>query len=92
MKIDIVTGESWFWTPPSAACGEPIFVQDPDGTAEDHGVLLSVVLDNLEEKSFMVVIDAASMSEVARAAVPRPIPLGFHGQYMGENFARGPEI
>lgn len=89
VKMDVVTGEKMLWTPADASCGEPIFVPKPGGEEEDEGVLLSVVLDAAEEKSFLAVIDAQTMTEIARASVPRALPLAFHGQFMEESFAVG---
>ncbi|MBA2505146.1 MAG: carotenoid oxygenase family protein [Thermoleophilaceae bacterium] len=61
--------------------GEPVFVAEPGGTEEDDGVLLSVVLDGERETSFLLVLDAHDLSEVARCEVPHHIPFGFHGLY-----------
>ncbi|TVP76588.1 MAG: carotenoid oxygenase family protein [Gemmatimonadales bacterium] len=55
----------------------------PDSRAEDAGVVLSVVLDARSESSFLLVLDAASLEERARARVPHAVPLGFHGQFFG---------
>ena len=48
---------------------------------EDDGVVLSVVLDADAGRSFLLVLDAGSFEEVARAEAPHHIPFGFHGQY-----------
>ncbi|MFB6375192.1 MAG: carotenoid oxygenase family protein, partial [Bradymonadaceae bacterium] len=61
--------------------GEPVFVPRAEAEAEDDGVLLSVVLDGEAGRSFLVVLDAATLEEVGRATVPHHIPLGFHGDY-----------
>ena len=61
-----------------------MFVAAPDADGEDEGVLLSVVLDGRKGNSFLLVLDARSLDELARAEVPHHIPFGFHGQ-----FARG---
>ena len=61
-----------------------MFVARPDAEGEDDGVLLSVVLDADAGTSFLLVLDARDLSELARAEVPHHIPFGFHGQ-----FARG---
>jgi beta,beta-carotene 9',10'-dioxygenase len=58
-----------------------VFVARPGGSPEDEGVLLSVVLDAGQARSFLLVLDAASLSEVARATVPHHIPFGFHGNH-----------
>ena len=50
--------------------------------AEDGGVVLSVVLDATAGRSFLLVLDAGSFEELARADAPHHIPFGFHGQYL----------
>ena len=50
-----------------------------DDRGEDDGVLLSVVLDASRRTSYLLVLDARDMSELARASVPHHIPFGFHG-------------
>ena len=52
-----------------------------DATAEDAGVVLSVVLDANAGRSFLLVLDAGSFEELARAEAPHHIPFGFHGQF-----------
>lgn len=64
--------------------GEPVFVARPGGSHEDDGVLLSVVLDTEAQRSFLLVLDAATLGERARAAVPHHIPFGFHGNYFSD--------
>jgi len=61
--------------------GEPVFAARPGASAEDDGVLLSVVLDTASRRSFLLVLDAARLEEHARATVPHHIPLGFHGNH-----------
>src|SRR3954453_5458450 len=61
--------------------GEPVFVREPGTDAEDAGVVLSVVLDANAGRSFLLVLDAGTFDEVARAEAPHHIPFGFHGQY-----------
>jgi carotenoid cleavage dioxygenase-like enzyme len=58
-----------------------VFVASPSAQNEDEGVLLSVVLDIGKERSFLLVLDAASLNEVARATAPHAIPFHFHGNY-----------
>jgi beta,beta-carotene 9',10'-dioxygenase len=64
-----------------AWAGEPVFVPRVGGDAEDDGVVLSVVLDVAAGRSFLLVLDAASFTEIARAEAPHHIPFGFHGQF-----------
>jgi len=58
-----------------------VFVAASHAKDEDHGVLLSVVLDGRKGNSFLLVLDAHSLEELARAEVPHHIPFGFHGQF-----------
>lgn len=82
VKGDVVEGTSLSWAEENCFPGEPVFVARPgDGTEEDDGVLLSVVLDASGGRSFLLVLDAGDLSEVARAEAPHHIPFGFHGQF-----------
>lgn len=69
------------WAEQGCFPGEPVFVARPAGAKEDDGVLLSVVLDARAGTSFLLVLDAATLTELARASVPHHIPFGFHGDY-----------
>lgn len=82
VKVDVESGAESSWWEPGSFPGEPVFVPSPEpGRAEDEGVLLSVVLDGRAAGSYLLVLDAATMSELGRARVPHHIPFGFHGQY-----------
>jgi carotenoid cleavage dioxygenase-like enzyme len=81
VKVDTTDGDALAWSEPGCYPGEPVFVARPHAEGEDDGVLLSVVLDASAGTSFLLVLDAASLSEVARAQVPHHIPFGFHGQF-----------
>lgn len=72
------------WTAPDCYPGEPVFVPAPaaDGP-EDEGVVLSVVLDTDADRSFLLVLDAASFRELARAPLPHRLPFAFHGAFYG---------
>jgi beta,beta-carotene 9',10'-dioxygenase len=82
-KVDVDDGSAAVWQEDGTYPGEPVFVPRPDGEAEDDGVLLSIVLDAERHRSFLLVLDAATFAERARAEVPHHIPFGFHGQYFG---------
>ncbi len=81
VKLDVRDRVTRTWHEPGCYPGEPVFVPSPDGTAEDDGVMLSVVLDAEANTSFLLVLDAGSFREVARAGVPHAVPFGFHGQF-----------
>jgi beta,beta-carotene 9',10'-dioxygenase len=82
VKVDVGDGSRAEWSEPGCYPGEPIFVRRPDAPEEDGGVVLSVVLDSVAARSFLLVLDAGSFEELARAEAPHHIPFGFHGQYL----------
>lgn len=85
IKIDLKNRNSNVWTEKGCHPGEPVFVPRPDRVREeDDGVVLSVVLDSNKGNSFLLVLDAKSFEEIARAEVPHHIPFRFHGQYYGD--------
>ena len=49
------------------------------------GVLLSIVLDTGKDRSFLLVLDAASLNRAGPGAAPHPIPFHFHGNYFPAN-------
>jgi carotenoid cleavage dioxygenase-like enzyme len=81
VRADVVDRTSTEWHEPDCWPGEPVFVGRPDATDEDDGMLLSVVLDGRRNTSFLLVLDAANLAEVARAEVPHHIPFSFHGRF-----------
>jgi torulene dioxygenase len=82
-KVDTVTKEALYWDNQKGHTpGEAIFVPDPEGTDEDDGVLLSVVLDGFKEMSYLVCLDAKTMKEIGRAECGCPVGFGFHGTHL----------
>jgi beta,beta-carotene 9',10'-dioxygenase len=81
VKIDTSDGATLSWSQPDCFPGEPVFVAQPEAEREDEGALLSVVLDAAAGTSFLLVLDARDLSELARAQVPHHIPFSFHGQF-----------
>ena len=66
--------------------GEPTFVGAPGGTAEDDGVVLSVVLDGARQATYLLVLNASSMAPIARlySAPAANVTMGFgiHGAFV----------
>jgi beta,beta-carotene 9',10'-dioxygenase len=77
LKIDIEAGSAARWYEAGLYPGEPVFVPHPSAGSEDEGVLLSVVLDIDKDRSFLLVLDAATLEERARAEAPHVIPFIF---------------
>ncbi|KAE9962913.1 hypothetical protein BLS_009901 [Venturia inaequalis] len=80
-KFDAITKTTLFWEKHAHTPGEAIFVPEPGGKNEDDGVLLSVVLDGIKGSSYLLCLDARSMSELGRAEVDGAIGFGFHGAF-----------
>ena len=83
VKVDVRERGARAWREDGCYPGEPVFVPEPAAADEDTGVLLSVVLEASSHSSFLLVLDASDLSEMARATVPHHIPFGFHGNYFG---------
>jgi torulene dioxygenase len=81
IKFDNKTQTAIFWEKEGHTPGEAIFIADPEGTAEDDGVLLTVVLDGYVEKSYLLVLRAQDLTELGRAEMQGPMSFGFHGAY-----------
>jgi beta,beta-carotene 9',10'-dioxygenase len=81
VKVDVEDGSVRKWHEDGCHPGEPVFVAAPHGSAEDDGVILSVVLDAPRELSYLLVLDASSLAELGRAEAPMRLPFGFHAQY-----------
>lgn len=81
VRADVSDGSTTVWAERDQYPGEPVFVARPGAEDEDDGVLLSVVLDAAKGNSYMLVLDARNLDELARAEAPHHIPFGFHGQF-----------
>lgn len=84
IKIDLADGTSRIWEEEGCYPGEGVFAGRPGRAQEDDGVVLSVVLDGRQGTSFLLVLDAGSFIELARAELPHPVLMGYHGQYYGD--------
>lgn len=84
VKVDVRERTAKVWLAEDCYAGEPVFAAAPKAGAEDDGVVLSVVFNGATGNSFLLVLDAHSFAEIARAEVPHHIPFGFHGQYFAD--------
>ena len=83
VKLDTQSGSNLTWYREGLYPGEAVFIGRPGRTAEDEGVVVSVVLDEGKENSFLLVLDAKNFAELARAEVPHLILFGYHGCFLG---------
>lgn len=80
-KCDLETGKHLEWTGEHYLVGEPVFIARPESKKEDDGVIASVILDQRAHRSFLLLLDAITLKEVARAHLPHAIPMDFHGNF-----------
>ena len=84
IKGNAVTKEVISWSEDGMLPGEPIFVPNPAATSEDDGVLLVPLINsNVENQATLLILDAKSMKEVARATfdIKGAFTTTFHGQF-----------
>ena len=79
IKYDTCTQTAKHWSQHAHSPGEPIFIADPEASQEDDGMLLSVVLDGNQGKSYLLCLDARDLEEVGRAEMDGVVGFGFHG-------------
>jgi len=73
-----------FPIPPGDQNSEPVFVPRHGAAAEDEGYVLVCVYRQVTDTSDVVVLDARNIGEVlATVELPRRIPAGFHGAWIG---------
>ncbi len=67
---------------------EPVFVKNPDGTAEDDGWVLAYVYQPETDTSEVVILDAQNFDQgpVARVHLPVRVPAGFHGNWVPDGY------
>lgn len=83
IRTDTKTRSVLRWNNPHGHTpGEAIFVTRPGATREDDGVLLSVVLDGVAGKSYLLCLDAGTMCEKGRAEMDFAVGFGFHGVHV----------
>ena len=84
-KYDLTTGTSALHELKNGqSCGEPVFVPRSDSASEDNGYLLSFVYDPTDDKSELIVLDAANITDdpIARIHLNNRVPAGFHGTWI----------
>ncbi|KNC99767.1 uncharacterized protein SPPG_05143 [Spizellomyces punctatus DAOM BR117] len=82
VKANVAEKSRIEWRQEGCYPGEPIMIPNREAEVinEDNGVVLSIVLDTVNNNiSFLLVLDAATMQELGRANLPVHVPFGFHG-------------
>ncbi|XP_061188593.1 beta,beta-carotene 15,15'-dioxygenase-like [Saccostrea echinata] len=70
------------WSVPGHYPMEGWFVPDPNGSAEDDGVLMIPVVDGNLGKSYIVILDPKTMKPITKAYLPIIVPFHFHGRFI----------
>ncbi len=82
-KLDLATGERRLWSAaPRGFVSEPVMVPRPGADAEDSGWVLCLVWNGARCASDLVILDAASLAEVAVLELPLAVPHGLHGSWV----------
>jgi beta,beta-carotene 9',10'-dioxygenase len=81
VKVDLITHNRTNWYEQDCVCDEPVFVAAPTNEGEDDGIVFSVVSNIKTRKSFLLILDAKSFTEVSRTDLPMFVPRGLHGQF-----------
>ncbi|XP_054632134.1 beta,beta-carotene 15,15'-dioxygenase isoform X2 [Dunckerocampus dactyliophorus] len=83
IKFDTVTRTHAEWQQDNCYPSEPVFVASPGAVDEDDGVILSSVISlDSNISPFMLVLNAKTFVELARAAIPASVHLDLHGHYI----------
>ncbi|KAM9328505.1 beta,beta-carotene 15,15'-dioxygenase [Pholidichthys leucotaenia] len=82
-KFDIVTRKHIYWEQENCYPSEPVFVASPRAMEEDDGVILSSVISPDPSISpFMLVLNAKTFKELARASIPASVHMDLHGLFI----------
>merc|ERR1719192_429683 len=72
------------WSQNSHYPGEVFFIPRPGAEAEDDGVLVTVVFDGEQSRSYLLLLDGQTFAEVNRSYLPFKVPFSFHGNWFPE--------
>lgn len=84
--LDFKTGKRQLFTLPGGdRTSEPVFAPRGAGAPEGDGWITAVVYRAAEDRSDLLVFEALDLAKgpVATAEVPRRVPYGFHGNWVG---------
>ena len=82
VKVNVEMKETSIWMEEGCVVSEPVFIPAPESQEEDVGVVLSAVYDTINEKSFLLVLDGQTFTEVGRAEVLVRFAPTLHGRFV----------
>jgi torulene dioxygenase len=76
-----------YWDELGCSCAEPIFVPSNNTENEDDGVVISIVNATLHngDSCFMLILDAATLKELARTTIGRWHATTIHGSFADQS-------
>ncbi|KAL8195181.1 UNVERIFIED_CONTAM: Beta,beta-carotene 15,15'-monooxygenase [Gekko kuhli] len=85
VKFDILTKRKLRWEEEHCWPSEPVFVPSPNAKEEDDGIILSTIVTTQPQKPpFLLILDAKTFKERARATVNVELHLDLHGVFIPE--------
>ncbi|XP_059622875.1 carotenoid isomerooxygenase-like [Phlebotomus argentipes] len=85
IKVDVHSKTRTTWSEEHCFPGEPVFLEAPNPTSEDDGVLLSVLLwgSDQENRVGLLILNARNLEEIARCEfiTSSPVPRCVHGWF-----------
>ena len=83
MRVDTTNGRTQVRSfGPTRRSHEFVFVPTAEDSAEDDGVLMGLVSDVADDTTRLVVLDSATLEDVASVEIPARVPYGFHGNWI----------
>ncbi|XP_062997017.1 beta,beta-carotene 15,15'-dioxygenase [Elgaria multicarinata webbii] len=83
IKFDVLTKEKLHWEEEHCWPAEPVFVPKPNAKEEDDGIILSTIVTSDPQKlPFLLILDARTFKELARAVVKVDMHLDLHGIFI----------
>ena len=77
LTINVIRIQVWYKE--NHYTSELSFIPNPNATEEDDGLLITIVYDGEQEKSYFLLINASTFSPVNMAYLPHAIPWSAHG-------------
>ncbi|XP_015261298.1 PREDICTED: beta,beta-carotene 15,15'-monooxygenase isoform X2 [Gekko japonicus] len=85
IKFDILSKRKLHWEEEHCWPAEPVFVPSPNAKEEDDGIILSTIVTTQPQKPpFLLILDAKTFKERARATVNVELHLDLHGIFIPE--------
>ena len=93
-KLNVKTKKIIYWDPPAGYYPhEPVFVQADGAVGEDEGIIISAgPISSPAGTSFMVILNAKDLSQLALVKNPNNAPYGLHNRFykVGPNTTKAP--